>query len=56
MLRNKKGWTQEVLAKKAGMHRVSIAQIESGRRMDPALSTRKKLAQALRVKLMSLVE
>jgi len=54
-LRRLWGWTQEQLAKKAGLHRVSVAQIEAGMRI-PDLSTRSKLAKALGVKMTKLLE
>ena len=55
-LREKKGLTQEQLAEKAGLHRVSIAMIESGMRKNPDLSTRKKLAKAFKVKITELLD
>lgn len=55
-LREKKGWTQEVLAQKAGLHRVSIGMIEVGMRKNPDLETRKKLAKALGAKLIDLLD
>ncbi len=55
-LRNKRGWTQEELAKKAGISRVSVARIEAGMRKNPDLSTRKKLAKAFKVNIMDLLD
>jgi transcriptional regulator with XRE-family HTH domain len=54
-LRVERGLTQEVLAKKAGVHRVYIAQIE-GQTKVPSLATLEKLAKALRVKVGRLLE
>lgn len=54
-LRNKRGWTQEELAKKAGISRVSVARIEAGMRKNPDLSTRQKLAKAFKVSIMELL-
>lgn len=55
-LREARGWTQEQLAGKAGLHRVSITQIEIGRRKNPDLDTRKKLAKALGVEITELLD
>ena len=54
-LREQKGWTQEVLAEKAGLSWGYIARLEIGRH-DPSLSTLVKLAKALKVKVGRLVE
>ena len=55
-LRNKRGWTQEELAIKAGISRVSVARIEAGMRKNPDLSTRKKLAKAFKVNIIKLLD
>ena len=55
-LREGRGWTQGELAKKAGLHIVSIGQIEAGMRQNPALLTRKKLAKALGVDITELLD
>lgn len=55
-LRVKRGLTQEQLAKRAGVIRVTIARIEAGMRKTPALSTRKKLAKALDVPITELLD
>jgi transcriptional regulator with XRE-family HTH domain len=47
-LRAERGWTHAELARRAGMHRISVAQIEAGRSV--SLKTLEKLAGALRVK------
>jgi transcriptional regulator with XRE-family HTH domain len=54
-VREEKGLTQEALAKKAGIHRVYVAQIE-GRTKTPSLGMLEKLAKALGVKLVELLE
>jgi len=48
-LRRRRGWTQENLAARAGLHRVFIAKLEAGIQ-DPSLTTIQKLAKALKVK------
>ncbi len=48
-LRKQRGLTQAELAEAAGISRVSVADIESGRRDDVKLSTIKALAAALQV-------
>jgi transcriptional regulator with XRE-family HTH domain len=48
-LRERRGWTRETLAHRAGVSWAAIAQIEGGRRTDPRLSTVTALADALGV-------
>ncbi len=48
-LRENQGWTQQVLAEKVGVARVTIARIEIGNRR-PSLELLERLAKALRVK------
>ena len=47
-LREEKGWTQEELADKAGMHFTYIGQIERGVR-NPSLINLERLAKALKI-------
>jgi transcriptional regulator with XRE-family HTH domain len=54
-LREGKGLTQEVLAKKAGISRAYLARLEMGRH-DPHLSRLRKLARVLGVKISELVD
>jgi transcriptional regulator with XRE-family HTH domain len=54
-LRGEKGWSQETLAKKAGIHRVTVAVVETGVK-EPTLGTRRKLAKALGVPLTELLD
>jgi transcriptional regulator with XRE-family HTH domain len=54
--RKARGLTQAQLAKKAGLHRVSVAQIESGRRTQLPMETRRRLAKALKVPLATLLD
>ncbi|MFI5339831.1 MAG: helix-turn-helix transcriptional regulator [Candidatus Methylomirabilales bacterium] len=54
-LRADQGMTQESLAKKAGISRVYVARLETGKQ-DPTLTTLKKLAKALKVKVGRLLE
>jgi len=54
-LRERRRLTQEALAKRAGLHRVYVAQIE-GRTKTPSIATLEKLAKALGVKVGRLLE
>ena len=54
-LRADQGMTQETLAKKAGISRVYVARLETGKQ-DPTLTTLKKLAKAFKVTVGELVE
>jgi transcriptional regulator with XRE-family HTH domain len=53
-LREQRGFTQETLAKKAGVSRSYLARLEMGLH-DPPLSRLRKLALALGVKVAALV-
>ncbi len=55
-LRKAKGLTQEALAAKSGLHRVYLAQLESGRNQNPQLDTLQRLAKALGVSLGELLD
>ena len=54
-LRNRKGLTQEALARKAGVSLGYVARLEIGRH-DPKLSTLKRLARGLGVPVTELLE
>ena len=54
-LRNKKGWSQAVLAAKLGVTREYLARLEDGHH-DPPLSTVERLAKILGVRISRLVE
>ncbi len=54
-LRERRGWTQEQLAKKAHVGRPYLARLETARQ-DPTLRTLEKLAKALGVKVAKLIE
>ncbi len=54
-LRKERGWTQPVLARKAGVSPGYIARLET-RRHDPKLSTLVKLAKAFGVPVAKLLE
>jgi XRE family transcriptional regulator, regulator of sulfur utilization len=54
-IREQRGFTQDALAKKAGLHRVYVAQIE-GQTKVPSLAALGKLAKALGVKVGRLLE
>jgi transcriptional regulator with XRE-family HTH domain len=49
-LREARGLSQEALAAKAGIHRVSLANIERGAK-EPTFDTLERLAKALKVRL-----
>jgi transcriptional regulator with XRE-family HTH domain len=53
--RLKREMTQEALAAKAGISRAYLARVEIGRH-EPTLTTLRKIAKALKVKLGDLVE
>lgn len=54
-LREARGWTQETLAKKAGVARVTIGRIEIGHSR-PSLELVERLAKILKVTLAELLE
>jgi transcriptional regulator with XRE-family HTH domain len=54
-LRESRAFSQEELAKRAGISRGYLARLETARQ-DPTLSTLEKLAKALRVKVGRLLE
>jgi transcriptional regulator with XRE-family HTH domain len=54
-LRERRRLTQEALAKRAGLHRVYLAQIEAGTKT-PSIATLEKIAKALSVKVARLLE
>ena len=53
--RHKRGMTQEALAAKARLHRISLITIERARKQ-PTLDTLDRIARALRVTLVDLVK
>jgi transcriptional regulator with XRE-family HTH domain len=53
-LREQAGLTQEVLARRAGIHRVTLGEIEAGRE-EPRLDTLRRLARALNVSVADLL-
>ena len=54
-LREQRGWSQEHVARRAGIHRVTLANIERGVKQ-PTLDTLDRLARALGIKLTDLVK
>ena len=54
-LRERKGWSQSELARRAGVTSQYIVQLESGARKNPSLDVLRKLADALDVKVESLL-
>jgi transcriptional regulator with XRE-family HTH domain len=52
-IRKKKGWSQEELAKKAGLHRTYIGSIERSER-NVSLINIEKIAKSLQVKIRAL--
>ena len=55
-LRKKKGWSQEKLAREAGISYQTLIKIEQGRIKNPKLETLIKLAKALKVSLDKLIQ
>ncbi len=55
-LRKKKGWSQEKLAREAGISYQTLIKIEQGRIKNPKLDTLIKLAKALDVSLDDLIK
>jgi transcriptional regulator with XRE-family HTH domain len=55
LLRQRKGWSQEVFAEEAGLHRTYISDLERGAR-NPTISVIEKLAMALSVSAGTLLE
>jgi transcriptional regulator with XRE-family HTH domain len=53
--RQKRGFSQRELAKVSGVGHITIARIETGV-FDPRLSTLRRLAKALKVKLTDLID
>lgn len=53
-LRERKGWSQERLAGRAGLNRSFMGEVERAAAM-PSLATAEKLAQALEVPLSTLI-
>lgn len=54
-LREDRGWSQEELADRAGLHRTYVSGVERGVR-NPTLTVLHKIAAALEVKLSALVD
>ena len=54
-LRKQRGWTQHILAAKAAISRGYLARLEIGRH-DPPLSMLARLAKALRVSVVDLLQ
>jgi transcriptional regulator with XRE-family HTH domain len=50
------GWTQTEVAKRAGVTKFYISLLESGTRRAPSLAVRKRLAKALGVPLLRLLD
>jgi transcriptional regulator with XRE-family HTH domain len=55
-LREQKGLTQEHVAKRAGVTKPYLSQLESGKRKNPSLPVLKRLAKALGVPVTALLE
>jgi transcriptional regulator with XRE-family HTH domain len=56
-LREQRGWTQMELARKAGLKSTGhVSLLQSGRRRDPSVSTLRRLAKALGVPVVALLE
>jgi transcriptional regulator with XRE-family HTH domain len=55
-LRERKGWSQAELARRAGLTQPYIVMIESGARKNPSLKVLGKLAKALGVEVAALLK
>jgi transcriptional regulator with XRE-family HTH domain len=55
-LREERGLTQEALAKKARVHRVYVAQLETGAKDNPSLAVAQRIARALGVAVTDLLK
>jgi len=55
-LREKRGLTQNALAKKAGLHLTTIGKMEAGMRGNPKSDTLRNLAKALGVQIAKLLD
>jgi len=55
-LREAKGFSQAVLAKKSGVAQGYISQMEAGEKTNPGIETLKKIAKALSVPVTALLE
>ena len=55
-LREKRGLTQQALAKRAGIAQGYLSELEAGREKNPGIETLRKLAKALKVSLIELVK
>ena len=53
-LRDERGWSQEGLARKVNLTRVSIARLETGARK-PSVEVLERLADAFRISLVELM-
>jgi transcriptional regulator with XRE-family HTH domain len=54
--REHRGLTQTELAKRAGLSRIYIAKLEAGERQSPSLPVLERIAKALGVKLVDLLQ
>jgi transcriptional regulator with XRE-family HTH domain len=54
-LRERRGWTQAELAEKAGIHLVTVSQLEAGLR-GPSLDMAERLATALGMSITALLK
>jgi transcriptional regulator with XRE-family HTH domain len=55
-LREKRGLTQQALAKRAGIAQGYLSELEAGREKNPGIETLRKLAKALKVSVVELVK
>ena len=55
-LRERKGWSQVDVAKKAKVSQAYIAKLEAGVRKNPSLATLKRISKALKVEVGELLK